>query len=117
MEYEIEEDAHPTAEHFKQPIEQIELGKKLARYRELATEIEILEEAKERLRKELIELGKGEESITAGGYAAFFKRVKGRESFDWKRFSEDKVGKPTDEDKEKYGKTGEDSVRVEVRKL
>lgn len=116
-EFEIEEETHPVAEHFKQPISQIELAKKLARYRELATEIEILEEAKERLRKELLEAGKGMESITAGDYAAFFTKVRGTAKTDWKQAYKDAVGEMPEDEVSKYIKRSEDYIKMEVKKI
>lgn len=114
-EYEIEES--PVVSHFKQPISEIELGKKLARYHELVTEIQALEASKDILRSELLEAGKGMESINAGGYAAFFKTVSGRVTTDWKQAYKDAVGEMPETDVRKYTKQSEDSVRVEVKKL
>ncbi len=117
-EYEIEQDpGTEVVTHFKQPITQIELAKKLARYRELATEIEILEEAKERIRKELLEAGRGEESITAGDYAAFFKTVKGRVSVNWEGYCKAQMKDIPQVELEPYTKRSEDTVRMEVKKI
>lgn len=116
-EYEIEEEVHPTAAHFEKRISEIELGKKLAHYHELCTELLAMEASKDALRKEILELGKGEESISAGGYAAFFKKVAGRSSCDWKTAYKDAVGAMPEKDVEKYITRGEESVRIEVRKL
>lgn len=116
-EYEIEEDKHPTAAHFERSIGDIELAKKLARYYEIGTEIMALEATKDALRAELLELGKGEESIMAGDYAAFFKKVSGRASCDWKQAYRDAVGEMPSADVSKYVKKGEDSIRVEIKKL
>ena len=116
--YEIEEEAaHPIAAHFKQPISQIEVEKKLAYYFEVMTEISALEATKEQLRKDILELGKGQESLSAGKYAAFFKKVSGRVSCDWQKAYKDAVGEMTEEDARKYIKRGEDTVRVEIKKL
>ena len=116
-EYEIEEDAHPTVEHFKQPIDKIELAKKLSRYHEVSIELAALEGLQKSLRAELIEAGKGEESVMAGDYAAFFKKVQGRVSCDWKQAYRDAVGEMPEADVSKYVKKGEESIRVEVKKL
>jgi hypothetical protein len=116
-EFEIEEEVNPTVEHFKQPIGEIELAKKLARYRELATEIEILEEAKDHLRKELLEAGRGMESLTAGDYAAFFQKVSGRVTTDWKQAYRDAVGEMPSEDVSKYVTKGQDTTRMEVKRI
>lgn len=118
-EYEIEEDgpAEVITGHFRQTIPDIELAKKLARYRELATEIEVLEEAKDRIRKELLELGKGCESLMAGDYAAFFKPVKGRVSIDWQGYCKSQIKNIPPEELAPYTKQGEDSVRLEVKKV
>jgi hypothetical protein len=116
-EYEIEDEVHPVAEHFKQPIAEIELAKKLARYHEVMTELAALEGVRDGLRAELLEAGRGEKSVTAGDYAAFFQKVSGRVSTDWKQAYRDSVGEMPSEDVTKYVKRGEDSVRVEVRKL
>ena len=112
-EYELEK----IIENVKQGLNDGELAAKLVRYRELATEIELMEESKAALRKELIFLGRGQESISAGGYACFFKPVKGRESIDWRRYVSDVVGNPSDADLAPYTKRAEDSVRVEVKRL
>lgn len=117
-EYEIEETyADEVQKHFKQSISEIELGKKLARYHEIMTEIEAMNSCKEALRSEILLLGKGEESISAGGYAAFFKKVAGRSSCDWKAAYKDAVGAMPEKDVEKYITRGEESVRVEVRRI
>ena len=116
-EYEIEEPSHPTAQHFQQDISQIELAKKLARYHELQTEILALEASKDAIRGELIKAGNGEESLMAGEYAAFFKKVQGRVSCDWKQAYRDAVGEMPEADVTKYVKKGDDTVRVEVKKL
>lgn len=104
-------------EHFKQAISSGELAAKLARYYEIGTELLALEATKDALRAELIELGKGEESIMAGSYAAFFKKVAGRASCDWKQAYRDAVGEMPEADVSKYIKKAEDSIRVEVKKL
>jgi hypothetical protein len=116
-EYEVEEEIHPTAAHFEKPISEIELGKKLAYYHELCTEIEAMEASKAALRKEILEAGKGEESIMGGGYACFFKKVAGRSSCDWKTAYKDAVGAMPEKDVAKYITRGEESVRIEVKKL
>lgn len=103
--------------NFKQGIQEGELAAKLARYREIQTEIESLEAIKESLRQEFIQLGRGEESISAGGFACFFKKVAGRVSTDWKQAYRDAVGEMSEADVSKYVKKGEESIRVEVRKL
>lgn len=114
-ECEIEESpADQIVSHFKGNVE---LSKTLSRYHELSVEIASLEGIKEDLRKQLIEAGRGEESISAGGYAAFFKAVKGRCSMDWQRAYKDAVGEMPEADVSKYIKQGTDSVRVEVKKL
>lgn len=116
-EFEIEEDSHPVVDHFQKSIGEIELEKKLARYHEIATDIAALEGLKESLRKEILHLGRGEESITAGAYAAFFSKVSGRVTTDWKEAYRDAVGEMPSEDVKKYVRKGEDSMRVEVKKL
>ena len=115
--YEIEDEMHSTAKHFTQKISEIEIGKKLAAYREVCTELEALEASKEILRKEILELGKGTDSIMGGGYAAFFKTVSGRVSCDWQQAYKDAVGEMSEEDVQKYITKGKDSVRLEVKKL
>ena len=116
-EYEIEEASHPTVEHFKQDIAWIELSKKLARYHEIQTEILALEASRDALRGEIIQAGRGQESVMAGDYAAFFKKVQGRVSCDWKAAYRDAVGEMPEADVSKYVKKGEESIRVEVKKL
>lgn len=116
-EFEVEEEVHPTARHFSQSMNEIELSKKLARYREIQTEIEALEALKDSLRQEFIQLGKGEEFIKAGDHVCYFKQVKGRESFQWKEWATKLCGKPTEADLKEFTKHGEDSVRIEVRRM
>jgi predicted phage-related endonuclease len=116
-EYEVEEDANPVVEHFKQSISEIELAKKLSRYYELKTEIEILEQRKEEIGKELKEAGRGAESLMAGDYAAFFQKVSGRVTTDWKQAYRDAVGEMPSEDVSKYVKKGEDTIRMEVKRI
>jgi len=121
-EYEIEEDpAEAIPKHFQQPISQIELAKKMARYYELKTEIELMKERLDELTKELKEAGKGEESVMAGDYAAFFTKVTGRVTTDWPRFLNEfvipKIGKLQEGDMTPFIKRGEDTVRMEVKKL
>ncbi len=115
--FEIEEDSHPVAEHFKQDIAWIELSKKLARYHEVCIELASLEAIKEDLRAELIKAGNGQESLMAGDYAAFFKKVSGRVSTDWKKAYRDAVGEMPSEDVSKYVTKADDTVRIEVKKL
>lgn len=118
-EYEVEEDRPQDVitGHFKQNISQIELAKKLARYHELKTEIEILEQRKEEIGKELKDAGKGVESLMAGDYAAFFTKVSGRASTDWKTAYKDAVGDMPKEDVSKYTKKGDDYIKMEVKKV
>lgn len=103
--------------NFKMGIKEGELAAKLARFHELKGEIEIMEESLSLIRKELLEAGKGEESITAGGYAAFFKVVAGRTSCDWKRAYKDAVGEMPEADVKKYITKGEESIRMEVKRI
>lgn len=115
--YEIEEDRHPVAEHFQKSISQIELEKKLAYYLELTTEIEALTATKDAIRKEILEAGKGEESLMAGNYVAFFKAVKGRTTVDWQGYAKAQLKDIPAAELEPYTKRGEDSIRLEVKKL
>jgi hypothetical protein len=103
--------------HFQKDIKDIELAKMLARYLEVTTEIAALEAVKDDLRKELLERGRGVESIMAGDYAAFFQKVSGRVTTDWKQAYRDSVGEMPGDDVKKYVRKGEDSVRVDVKKL
>lgn len=113
--YEIEETpAERIVSHFKGNVE---LSEQLARYYELSVEIASLEGIKEDLRKQLLEAGKGEESLSAGGYVAFFKKVKGRCTVDWQRAYRDSVGEMPEADVQKYIKQGQDSNRVEVKRI
>ena len=116
-EYEIEDDAQSTVDHFKQSISQIELAKMLARYHEVTTEIAALEAVKDDLRKELLIAGRGAESIMAGDYAAFFQKVSGRVTTDWKTAFRDFVGEMKPEDVSRYVKKGEETVRMDVRRV
>lgn len=115
-EYEIEED-NPIAVHFGKPIVEIELGKKLSRYHELCVEIASLEGLKDALREEIIHAGRGMESINAGGYVAFFKKVSGRVSTNWEAYARSQIKDITADELRPYIKRGEDSVRVEVKRL
>jgi hypothetical protein len=103
--------------HFQKDIKDVELAKMLARYLEVTTEIAALEAVKDDLRKELLERGRGVESIMAGDYAAFFQKVSGRVTTDWKQAYRDSVGEMPVDDVKKYVRKGEDSVRVDVKKL
>lgn len=117
-EFEIEETpAEVVTGHFQKSIKDIELAKMLERYMEVTTEIAALEAIKDGLRAELLERGRGVESVMAGNYAAFFQKVSGRVTTDWKQAYRDSVGEMPSEDVKKYVKRGEDSVRVEVKKL
>lgn len=115
--YEIEEEPNPIVQHFKQPIAWIELAEKLARYHEVSVELAALEGIHKTLREELIKAGNGQESLMAGDYAAFFKKVQGRVSCDWKQAYKDAVGEMPEADVSKYVKKGDETVRVEVKKL
>lgn len=117
QEIEFKEDAHPVSQHFQKSISAIELEKKLAYYLELCTDIDALTATKDALRKELIEAGRGEESILAGNYACFFKKIAGRVSTDWKRAYKDAVGEMPEAEVQKYITRGEESIRVEVKRL
>ena len=68
-------------------------------------------------KKDLKELGKGVENIIKGKYIASFKTVKGRKSVKWDKLAKDMIGKLTDADLEKYTEQGEESVRLEIKKL
>lgn len=119
QEFEIEEDS-PTeviTGHFQTSIKDVELANKLARYHEVTTELAALEAVKDALRKELIDAGKGAESLMAGDYAAFFKKVQGRVSCDWKEAYRDAVGEMPEADVSKYVKKGEDTIRMEVKRI
>lgn len=117
VDWEQEAKVQKIVDNFKMGIKEGELAAKLAHYHELCTEITAMEASKDALRKEILEAGKGEESITAGGYAAFFKKVSGRVSTDWKRAYKDAVGEMPEEDAEKYITKGDDTFRLEVKKL
>ena len=114
---EISFEDEPTVAHFKRPIGQIELEKTLARYHEITTEMAALEAVRDDLRKELLERGRGVESVMAGDYAAFFQKVSGRVTTDWKQAFRDLVGEMRPEDVSKYVRKGEDSVRIDVKKV
>lgn len=68
-------------------------------------------------KKDLKELGKGLENICKGKYVASFKTVKGRKSVKWEKLAKDMIGKLSEADLEKYTETGEESVRLEIKKL
>lgn len=68
-------------------------------------------------KKDLKELGTGVENVVKGKYVASFKVVKGRKSIKWEKLAKDMIGKLTESDLEKYTEVGEESVRLEVKKL
>lgn len=68
-------------------------------------------------KKDLKELGRGSENIVKGKYVASFKVVKGRKAVRWEKLARDMIGKLSPADLEKYTETGEESVRLEVKKL
>lgn len=88
----------------------------LARLYDNMQEAEQLAKLIEMDKKDLRELGKGMETVIKGKYVCTFKTVKGRKSFDFKKYVKDKIGPITEEDEEKYSDTGEPSVRLEIRK-
>lgn len=117
-EYEIEETpAEVITGHFQKSIKTTELEKMLARYYEVTTEIASLEAVKDALRKELLEAGRGVESVMAGDYAAFFQKVSGRVTTDWAQAFRDLVGEMKSEDVSKYVRKGNDTVRMDVKKV
>ena len=88
----------------------------LARLYDNMQEAEQLAKLIEMDKRDLRELGKGLETVIKGKYVCVFKTVKGRKSFDFKKYVKDKIGAITEEDEEKYSDTGEPSVRLEIRK-
>jgi hypothetical protein len=88
----------------------------LARLYENMQEADHLAKLIEQDKKDVKELGRGLETIIKGKYIAMFKTVKGRTTFNFKKFVKDKIGEITEEDNEKYADVGEPSVRLEVRK-
>mgnify|MGYP001570319842 CR=1 FL=1 len=89
----------------------------LAKYYDAALELDLLSKQVEMMKLDIKELGKGVETVQKGKYIAIFKAVKGRTSFNFKRFVKDKIGDITEADTEKYADVGDPSVRLEVRKL
>ena len=84
---------------------------------------ENMEEAKmlalliEQDKTDLKELGKGLENVAKGKYIACFKTVKGRKSVKWEKLAKDMIGKLSEADLERYTDVGEESTRLEIRKL
>lgn len=117
IDWDKEAEASTITEHFKQPIAQVELEKKLARYHELKAEVDIMQDAVERLKAEILEAGKGQESVAAGKYVAFLQTVQGRVSCEWQKAYKDAVGEMTEEDVKKYVTRGKDSIRLTVKRI
>ena len=88
----------------------------LARLYDNMAEAEMLAKLIEQDKKDIKELGNGSETIIKGKYIATFKTVKGRKSFNWKKFTKDRIGAITEEDEKLYSDEGEPSVRLEIRK-
>ena len=80
-------------------------------------ELDHLSKLVEMQKKDIKELGKGSENIAKGAYVACFKTVKGRKSVKWERLAKDMIGTLTDADLSKYTEQGDESVRLEVKKL
>jgi len=89
----------------------------LRAYHEMKAEIEALEGLLEEKRKHILKVCRGMDQAKAGKFAVFFTKVKGRETFDWKAWATGLCGKPSDADREKYTKTGEESTRMDVKRL
>ena len=101
-----------TPLHPKEITEEI-----LARLYDNMQEAEQLAKLIEMDKKDLKELGKGLENVAKGKYIACFKTVKGRKSVKWERMVKELIGKVSDADMEKYLEIGEDSIRLEIKKL
>lgn len=90
----------------------------LASLSSLMLELDSLSKLVEMKKADLKRVAGGSDTLQRGKYLAIFKTVKGRSSFDHKRFIADKIGKPTEEDMKQYSSQGEPSVRFEgIRRL
>lgn len=89
----------------------------LKAYFEMKAEVEMLQGLLEEKRNYILEKTKGMESAMAGEYAAFFQKVSGRVTTDWKTAYRDAVGEMPSADVSKYVKKGEDTIRMEVKKI
>lgn len=101
-----------TPLHPKEITEEI-----LARLYDNMQEAEHLAKLIQMDKKDLKELGRGLENVQKGKYIACFKTVKGRKSINWEKLAKDMIGKLTESDLEKYTETGEESVRLEIKKV
>lgn len=89
----------------------------LARLYDNMQEADMLAKLIEQDKKDVKELGRGSETIQRGKYVAILKSVKGRKSVAWARLAKAMIGNLSDDDLEKYTETGDESVRLEIRKL
>ena len=100
------------------PIQPKEITEEiLARLYDNMQEAEQLAKLIEMDKKDVKELGKGLENVIKGKYIACFKTVKGRKSVKWEKLAKDMIGKLTDADLEKYTEFGDESVRLEIKKI
>lgn len=110
--YEIEEDTHPIAQHFKGEITE-EL---LDSLRVAKTEYEAAKAIYEAKRDELIRRANGKKRVEAGKLEATITPLCPR--FPWKTWAIDKIGEPTPQDITEYLKKPKDgeepSYRVDV---
>lgn len=89
----------------------------LAEYMDLKTELDALTDLVKAKRDVILEKCKGMESAKAGKYVAFLKTVKGRKSVKWEKFAKAMIGEIKDGDLEPYTEQGDDSIRIEVKKI
>ena len=100
------------------PIQPKEITEEiLARLYENMQEADHLAKLIEMDKKDVKELGKGLENVIKGKYMACFKTVKGRKSVKWDKLAKDMIGNLTDADMEKYTEFGDESVRLEIKKI
>lgn len=117
VDWEKEGTKKKIVDFFSSDSSQAVLEEQLRSYYELKEQLEKIEEAIKENREAILLSCRGMETAQAGDYIAMFKAVKGRETVDWKRLVSDEIGKVEPETMEKYTKRGEDSVRVEIRKV
>ncbi len=89
----------------------------LSKYFEMSQELDHLSKLVEMMRLDIKSLGKGGETIQRGKFVAMLKKVSGRKTMNWKRLVKELVGELSEADTEKYQEIGDESIRLEVRKL
>ncbi len=114
VDWEVETSAKKITDHFMaSDLKEADLKE----YLDLKTELDALTDLVKQKRESILEKCKGMESAKAGNHVAFLKTVAGRKSVKWEKFAKAMIGKITDTDLAPYTEQGEDSIRLEVKKL